>query len=558
MASTSAILTDDPPTTSLEPISVPTPDPTPHLADDSLIKTYGSPVGKIIGEGTYGKVYLTDKNYAVKIMARFNRGSKLPDVNFQRTLLSGITFPVCLHHPNIIKIHNVYIGTHDITVVMPAYQGDLVHMVGRYPGILRRPEIFKSLAAQMVSALAYLTSRGIIHLDIKPQNILYQHVRGSLYHFALADFDLAQDRRCEAGNVQKFEEYYTEPFRPPELFFFEEGVLYNESADVWAMGVTLASVYMGKHIFWNGNRPQDTMKNILQLVPRGDTRGSTVSPLWNEVDGRYTGGMITNGPEVEVFIRKMIQFEPRARTSIFDLQYDDFIKGFITDLIEPNTCVQRILYFDRRVDFRPMRNPRMDGFWSKVVGWMLEGSKEFRFKTRSTLTMIELFGRYILLQGDGAQLSAREIQLIGSAAIYTACKYTGTSISLEKVKNLSNDIYTHEQIIRRSEDLLIQLNFDLCAKTPYDDIFRFRSLYPREILVDAINFVSCSAIYPDLYFEPENTQIALSIALENAGIPTIAGITQDQILGWKAKLKNHYEVYVGNLEDFFERVIQKL
>jgi len=529
----------------------------PQLGDESLIDTYGTPMGGAVGEGTYGKVYVTNKNFAVKIMPRFNRQTKRPDINIRKTDLSGLVYPVCLGHPNIIKYHNIYIGTKDITVVMDVYHGDLSHLVTRQPGIFRRMEIFKSLAAQMISAVAYLTSRGIIHLDIKPQNILYQGLGGPLYKFVLADFDLAQDRRCEFSEVKRYDDYYTEPYRPPELFDSHQGVIYNESADVWALGVTLGAVYLGRHLFWNGKNPDEMLSTIAKYVPRGN---GPVSQRWavrlELVDSPLTlfGGNI----EVEVFLRRLIQFEPTDRASIFELQYDPFVSSDMTSLIEPNTCIERILYFDRRIDFMPLSGPRFDDIWYKIVSWFLEASFELKFKIQTILLMVELFGRYMLSVGDISTLPVREIQLVGCAAIYLACRYTGTIINLATVRGLANGIYTQEQIIRRCEDLLIRINFDLCAKTPYDEICRFRALYPNKVLLEAVEIVSFSAMYPDMYFQPKNTQVALSIILERNGLQPDRDVSQEEMQKWKQALKTHHEDYVGKLEIFYKSIVQKL
>lgn len=529
------------------------PELPPRIRNESLLETYGSPIGNIIGQGTYGKVYVTDKNFAVKITSRF-------ESSLNKTDLAAIVYPVCLHHPNIIKYNNVYIGNKDISIVMSIYQGDVVHMAANQPGIFRNMDIFKSLAAQMISAVAYLTSRGIIHLDIKPPNILYQYHGPDNYTFVLADFDIAQDRRCEVGDVRRFSEYYTEPFRPPELFQLDNiGASFDESADVWALGVTLGSLYMNKHLFWNHLNPQAILTNIPRYISRGV---GPVSRKWEEVAPENTFNpslKLINNVEVDTFLRKMLQFEPTDRVSIFELQYDSFIEGYSINLIEPTTCIDRIMYFDRRFDFSPLlqlhfEQMTFEDIWHKTMSWCLEIAIKRGFNLRGYIMSIELFARYMLLNIEN--FPQTENLLIICAAMYIGYRFSDTQILIRLLVNVSTNLYTGEEIIRKSEDLLTQLNFDLCAKTSYDDICRFRSVYPSEILDEAVELLSYSSLFSQLYFDPNNAIIILCLCLQRNNLSYDFPITDDEIEDWRNNFINNSVMYNGPLINMLDNLIK--
>jgi len=522
------------------------PEVPPSLDDKPLIKTYGSPVGKTIGTGTYGKVYVTDKNYAVKITTR--KGQEI-----LTTDLVGIVFPLSLHHPNIIKYFNVYIGSKDITLVMRVYQGDMLHMIARYPSLLRQLDIFKSFCAQMVSAVAYLTSRGIIHGDIKPNNILFQHEGDRKYKYVLADFDLAHDRRCELGDYKVYVEYYTEPYRPPEFFFLDRGTVFDHSADVWALGVTLATIFNHKHLFFENDHPENMPKNISKYVPRGY---GPVSKRWEQKQVPVGLGLpFVNLVAVEVFLRKMIQFEPEDREDISELLEDPFLEGYVTgEKIPYARCMDSILYFDRKIDFAPIIQADTSGSWNTHMTWCIETVLGMGLGRRTLILATDLVARYILL--DLNILSKSDLQLVVCAAIYVACRYFDGNISLRWLHKASNGLYKNEDITSKSEELLVALKFDLCAKNQYDDIFRLRSVYPSRELSEAVDLIAYSTMYSDLYFDPKNSTIALAIILDRHGIQHSLGPTQEEIKQWINKLSNYYEDYVGNLEDDFRKLVK--
>ena len=87
----------------------------------------------------------------------------------------------------------------------------------------------KSLCHQMLSGLAYLHHKGVIHRDIKGSNILLNN-RGEL---KLADFGLARfyhkRRRSDYTN-----RVITLWYRPPELLY--GATIYGAEVDMWSAG----------------------------------------------------------------------------------------------------------------------------------------------------------------------------------------------------------------------------------------------------------------------------------------------------------------------------------
>ena len=83
---------------------------------------------------------------------------------------------------------------------------------------------------RILSALLYLASLRIVHLDVKSGNILRNRVRG---HVALADFGLCS----KEGSKIKVNQAYTRPYRCWELVHSQTGQIETHpKMDVWAYG----------------------------------------------------------------------------------------------------------------------------------------------------------------------------------------------------------------------------------------------------------------------------------------------------------------------------------
>ena len=105
-------------------------------------------------------------------------------------------------------------------------------------------------AAQILDGLAHAHSRGIVHRDVKPSNVLLAEDDGisvRLLDFGLAQFDEAETLTA-VGDVPGTLAYIS-----PERLRGEEAA---PASDVWAVGVLLWEALAGKHPFWGVPLPQ--------------------------------------------------------------------------------------------------------------------------------------------------------------------------------------------------------------------------------------------------------------------------------------------------------------
>ncbi|MCJ1432291.1 hypothetical protein MMC27_001647 [Xylographa pallens] len=129
----------------------------------------------------------------------------------------------------------------------------------------------------LFSALAHIHSRGILHRDIKPDNILLESLSGPAY---LADFGIAWkegDPNSEAVD-KKITDVGTTCYRAPELLFGK--TTYDGSVDMWAAGCVVAEAMLDgtKTLFDAG--PLGSELALIQSIFK--IKGTPTTESWPE------------------------------------------------------------------------------------------------------------------------------------------------------------------------------------------------------------------------------------------------------------------------------------
>lgn len=127
------------------------------------------------------------------------------------------------------------------------------------------PDFAKGYVCQIILALDYLHERGVVHGDLKPENLLMTS-RG---YMKLADFGLA--RRLEASSDSQPNTLFGTPFyMAPEMI---DGSSCGPSIDWWALGVILYQALFARYPFDLERLPHSHHK-----FSRGSSRTSFNKP----------------------------------------------------------------------------------------------------------------------------------------------------------------------------------------------------------------------------------------------------------------------------------------
>jgi len=206
-------------------------------------------IGEFLGQGYFGKVraathILTGEKVAVKTLsqAQYNElGLEYPPRELR--ILKAVQ-----PHPNICQLLDVIDAGERIYLIQEFIAGEELFDYAARKGSLKETES-RDIFRQLLSAVSYLHDHGIVHRDIKLENILLATASRTvkLIDLGLSDF-YAKDRQlhefCGTSNYAAPELLYGTPYTGPEV-------------DIWALGVVVYILCSGHYPF---PTPRDTVK----------------------------------------------------------------------------------------------------------------------------------------------------------------------------------------------------------------------------------------------------------------------------------------------------------
>ena len=200
----------------------------------------------LIGHGGVGEVYLADdprlrRQVALKILNAKFAG----DENARARFLREAQMAAGLDHPNICALHEIGTDGDFDYLVMPFLRGEtLAERLERGPLPVSEG---LDIAVQLADALAYAHGTGVIHRDIKPQNVmLTPEGRVKLMDFGLAKAPGRIDDRDEtrAALTATGAFFGTIAYMSPEQL---AGHAADARSDIFSLGMTLYQIFAGRH-----------------------------------------------------------------------------------------------------------------------------------------------------------------------------------------------------------------------------------------------------------------------------------------------------------------------
>ncbi|EIW71827.1 hypothetical protein TREMEDRAFT_14841, partial [Tremella mesenterica DSM 1558] len=229
-----------------------------------------------VGEGTYGKVYKARNNESGKFVALKRIRMEGEKDGFPVTAMREIKLLQGLKHVNVVRLVEMMVSKGSVYMVLEYMQHDLTGLLS-LPSLTFSQANIKSLNHQMLSGLAYLHRRGILHRDMKGSNILLNS-KGEL---KLADFGLARvyHKRRKADYTNRV---ITLWYRSPELLMGE--TVYGPEVDMWSAGCIMLELFTTKPIF-QGNDEIHQLETIYSILgtPRESDWPSLKDLPWYEL-----------------------------------------------------------------------------------------------------------------------------------------------------------------------------------------------------------------------------------------------------------------------------------
>ena len=274
-------------------------------------------LGELLGSGAYGQVYkaqnlLFGGEFAVKVFDKTAmKGSD--EERFRRE----VDVLRVIQHENLLHLQDVYESPDSFHIVTDLVPGTpLLTWVEQHDYQTSETDT-RGIVLDIARALAYLHSKGVVHRDVKLENVMVQTQAGGV-RARLIDYGLA----CFLGpGLVEQEAVGTLKYAAPELV---SGSGYTHKADCWSLGVMMYILLQGKVPFFGDSEQQVAMR--IQ-----HKRLDFASSKWK--------GVSTDALEV---LAGLLRRKPGNRMSAVDVLLSDWAED--TDSDSPSRLLPKCLH----------------------------------------------------------------------------------------------------------------------------------------------------------------------------------------------------------------------
>lgn len=298
---------------------------------------------KSIGSGAYGVVCAAwDSRYNKKVAIK-KISNAFDDTVDAKRILREIRLLAHFRHDNIVSLLDMIPpdsekNFEDVYMVLGFMETDLHKII--YSKNKLTDEHSQYFIYQVLRALKYMHSAGVIHRDLKPSNLL---LNGNC-DLKICDFGLA---RAMNSQYELTEYVVTRWYRAPEIMCSCHE--YDEKIDVWSLGCVLAELILRKPLF-----PGDHYIHQLNLIfaVLGTPKSEDLTWISNQKALQYIQKLSPVLPEkfsnrfkkatplAMDLLGKMLVFNPHKRASVDECLRHPYLKSLHNPKNEP-TCSRK-------------------------------------------------------------------------------------------------------------------------------------------------------------------------------------------------------------------------
>jgi serine/threonine protein kinase len=285
----------------------------------------------LAGEGVTSKVY-HDGRIAIKMLRPQIEDIGLSDL----FLVETNTLSLIGESDYIVPVLSMDSRMGSIT--MKFYEKTLFTHLKTQGDNTTRIRLYQQCKKSMLGALSHLHNRGIIHRDIKIDNILLSPKCGgtdgdsSEYDIRLCDFGISAIVTSVDSHISPTQLVYADEYRPPECVLRKK---YTFSADIWALGIVLCHILGGSRDLG----VPDFIRSLLKMKT-----STTIQSVKDRLDIVSFTGNRSLPPHILKEVEDMTATQPSERLSLLSIKIKAPSKPklppYLDDLFEKmmNTC----------------------------------------------------------------------------------------------------------------------------------------------------------------------------------------------------------------------------
>ncbi len=146
-----------------------------------------------------------------------------------------------MQHPGIVRVHDLFVDNQTAYYAMDIIEGQSLAAILKQNGPLSEQQALRYIS-QVLDALAYVHSRGLLHLDIKPGNIMIDRTTDRA---VLIDFGATKQFDRSSTGFSSTAPAFTKGYAPPEQINYNK-VKIGPWTDLYALGATLFTLTTGE------------------------------------------------------------------------------------------------------------------------------------------------------------------------------------------------------------------------------------------------------------------------------------------------------------------------
>ncbi|KAJ1916231.1 Calcium/calmodulin-dependent protein kinase type I [Mycoemilia scoparia] len=279
-------------------------------------------VGATISKGGYSTVkelvhVKTHCRYAAKVLKKSKKG------NHSRAMCNEIRIlrKVSLKHPNVLSLDDCFETPNSVYLVTGLCTGgDLFDYVSEY-GPLAEKEV-RPIIRGVLSGIQFLHENGIVHHDIKPENIIFRST-DSRDMPIIADFGMAEllDDKNSCSHIGG-----TPGYIAPEIL---KCSVHDSSVDMWSLGILTYFSLSGHTPFGTGGFDRHTCDEMVA----GNFK-FTPSHIWNRVSCCAKN-----------FIQSLLVVDPKSRMTANEALNHNWLTGSVRSNSEDKASASRLSDF---------------------------------------------------------------------------------------------------------------------------------------------------------------------------------------------------------------------